>query len=136
MTPLILAETLLCFLALVVLVPTSVLFVQVLMAMPVRQPTARLAGRRPLLAVVIPAHNEVRGIAATLRQIIPQLEAGDRLIVIADNCTDDTASIATQAGAEVLERSDSQHRGKGIRARLRCAPPPAQSAGGRRGYRC
>jgi cellulose synthase/poly-beta-1,6-N-acetylglucosamine synthase-like glycosyltransferase len=108
-----LAETLLCFLALVVLIPTSVLFVQVLMAMPVRHAKEMLAGRRPSVAVVVPAHNEARGIAATLRQIVPQLERGDRLIVVADNCTDETASIATQAGAHVLERSDSQHRGKG-----------------------
>jgi glycosyltransferase involved in cell wall biosynthesis len=70
-------------------------------------------GRRPSLAVVVPAHNEEEMIAGTLRAIAPQLVAGDRLIVVADNCSDATAAIATAAGATVIERVDQSHRGKG-----------------------
>ena len=109
----ILIETLLCLLALVMLVPVSVFFVEVLMALPVYRPRAMPDGRRPNIAVVIPAHNETLVIAATLRAIAPHLIAGDRLVVVADNCTDDTAMLAAAGGAEVLERSDRERRGKG-----------------------
>jgi cellulose synthase/poly-beta-1,6-N-acetylglucosamine synthase-like glycosyltransferase len=42
-----------------------------------------------------------------------QLADGDRVLVVADNCTDDTAVIARAAGAEAIERSDPERRGKG-----------------------
>jgi cellulose synthase/poly-beta-1,6-N-acetylglucosamine synthase-like glycosyltransferase len=103
----------LCLVALLVLVPASVFFVQVLMALPAFRSREMQTGRRPSIAVIIPAHNEALGIASTLRNITPQLAIGDRLLVVADNCTDDTARIATEAGAEVLERSDRERRGKG-----------------------
>jgi len=112
-TPLILVETLLCLMALLVLVPVSVLFVQILMALPKCRPREMQPGRRPSIAVIVPAHNEALGIASTLGDITPQLAVGDRLLVVADNCTDDTAKIATDAGAEVLQRSDRDLRGKG-----------------------
>ena len=38
---------------------------------------------------------------------------GDRLLVIADNCDDDTAAIALAEGAEVVERNEPQRTGKG-----------------------
>jgi hypothetical protein len=38
--------------------------------------------------VLVPAHNEESGIAATLAALLPQLAAGDRLLVVADNCSD------------------------------------------------
>lgn len=68
----------------------------------------------PRLAVLIPAHNETLSILPTLDALRPQLEDGDRLIVIADNCTDDTAALAREAGAEVLERHNLNERGKGF----------------------
>jgi cellulose synthase/poly-beta-1,6-N-acetylglucosamine synthase-like glycosyltransferase len=64
------------------------------------------------VAVLVPAHDEARGIAATLATISPQLRAGDRLLVVADNCSDATADVARAAGAEVFERSDDVRRGK------------------------
>jgi cellulose synthase/poly-beta-1,6-N-acetylglucosamine synthase-like glycosyltransferase len=36
-----------------------------------------------------------------------------RVVVVADNCTDATASVAAAAGAEVIERREPQSRGKG-----------------------
>ena len=65
------------------------------------------------IAVVIPAHNEEKIIASTLKNIKGQLRDGDRMIVVADNCTDQTANIATDLGAECLIRNDHAHRGKG-----------------------
>ena len=61
----------------------------------------------------MPAHNESAAIAATLEDIKAQLRAGDRLLVVADNCTDDTAAVARLSGAEVVERQDSERIGKG-----------------------
>src|ERR1700730_7389902 len=55
------------------------------------------------IAVIVPAHNESVGILPTLADIKAQLRASDRLLVVADNCTDDTASVAALVGAEVLE---------------------------------
>ena len=83
----------------------------------------------PDIAVLLPAHNEAYGIADTvhaLRSALPQA----RLLVVADNCTDDTASLAATAGAEVIERYDLEKRGKGFaldfgRQHLRLNPPDA-----------
>jgi len=67
------------------------------------------------VTVVIPAHNEALGIAQTLDSIKRADFPDDqyRMVVIADNCDDDTATMARQAGATVLERSDTLNRGKG-----------------------
>lgn len=65
------------------------------------------------VAVLVPAHNEELTIGKTLEKLTPVLKKQDRLIVIADNCTDATAEIARAAGATVIERHDSSLRGKG-----------------------
>jgi len=62
---------------------------------------------------LIPAHDEAKGILETLNDIKPQLRPTDRLLVVADNCTDDTAAVAASAGAEVTVRSDVAKIGKG-----------------------
>jgi cellulose synthase/poly-beta-1,6-N-acetylglucosamine synthase-like glycosyltransferase len=68
---------------------------------------------RPRIAVLVPAHNESVGLQSTLDDIRAQLHLGDRVLVVADNCTDDTAAVATSAGAEVTERHDPGKIGKG-----------------------
>jgi glycosyltransferase involved in cell wall biosynthesis len=70
-------------------------------------------GCRPAVAVVVPAHNESTCVAKTISLILPQLAAADRVLVVADNCSDATASIAASAGAEVIERHDLERVGKG-----------------------
>ncbi|MDJ0787924.1 MAG: glycosyltransferase family 2 protein [Myxococcota bacterium] len=79
-----------------------------------RGATREESAERPSFAVLVPAHDESGSIAATLSQLKPQLGPGDRLLVVADNCTDDTASIARSLGVEVTERDDADHRGKGF----------------------
>jgi cellulose synthase/poly-beta-1,6-N-acetylglucosamine synthase-like glycosyltransferase len=78
-----------------------------------RRVAAPAPGADCSLAVLVPAHNEAGGIGPTLATITPQLRPGDRLVVVADNCTDTTAAEARQAGATVIERQDSIQRGKG-----------------------
>ena len=67
------------------------------------------------LLVVIPAHNEALLIRDTIEAVArsryPENCYG--IIVIADNCQDDTAAVAEKAGAQVLVRSDVLRRGKG-----------------------
>ena len=100
-------------LLLLILLPVMVLFLQVTLAcLPRRsQPTALTT--RPRVAVLVPAHNESSVIAATLHSILPQLQQHDRLLVVADNCSDDTATLARGVGAEVVERTNTLQRGKG-----------------------
>lgn len=64
---------------------------------------------------VIPAHDEEGGIAATVASCRAcAYDPGRvRVLVIADNCTDGTAEAARRAGAEVVERRDSERRSKG-----------------------
>jgi cellulose synthase/poly-beta-1,6-N-acetylglucosamine synthase-like glycosyltransferase len=68
---------------------------------------------RPSVAVLVPAHNEAAGIAATVAGVRAQLQDSDRVLVVADNCSDATAAAARAAGAEVSERFDTERRGKG-----------------------
>lgn len=82
----------------------------------------------PRIAVVVPAHNEGPHIAATIGDARAALRESDRLIVVADNCTDDTAAIAERLGAEVIVRHDAERRGKGYALQfaidhLRASPP-------------
>jgi cellulose synthase/poly-beta-1,6-N-acetylglucosamine synthase-like glycosyltransferase len=69
---------------------------------------------RPSIAVLVPAHDEALSIVATLKSIRSELTGSDRLVVVADNCTDRTAELARTAGAEVVERHDPTRRGKGF----------------------
>ncbi len=97
----------------ILLVPAGVFAIQLVAALPPyrRQCVPPIA--RPTIAVLVPAHNEAFGLAATLQSIKEQLHAGDRLLVVADNCDDDTALVARHHGAEVIERHNTQFRGKG-----------------------
>lgn len=75
------------------------------------------AARRRALRfdVIVPAHDE----AVLIRRTVQSLNRMDwpsasfRVVVVADNCTDDTAALARAAGADVLERHDANLRGKG-----------------------
>jgi cellulose synthase/poly-beta-1,6-N-acetylglucosamine synthase-like glycosyltransferase len=53
--------------------------------------------------VLIPAHDEGPAIAETVRACFDQPYPVERVIVVADSCTDDTAEYARRAGATVLE---------------------------------
>ncbi len=67
-------------------------------------PTTRLepAGHGLRLTVFLPAHNEELTIAAALDSLWGQTRPPDRVVVVADNCTDDTSEIARRHGADVF----------------------------------
>lgn len=55
------------------------------------------------VVALVPAHNEADRIGATLASLRAQGCAPSRVVVVADNCTDDTVTVARSAGAEVFE---------------------------------
>jgi cellulose synthase/poly-beta-1,6-N-acetylglucosamine synthase-like glycosyltransferase len=96
------------------LIPILVLFVECCAALlPAKSESSKINTARPKMAVLVPAHNEASGIEATIATIQPQLTDIDRLVVVADNCEDETAAIARDLGATVIERQDAEKRGKG-----------------------
>jgi len=99
--------------ALLLLLPITLLFTEVLLAVTSRGVKSAPTGDRRRLAVLVPAHNEASVIAGALRAIIPQLQPSDRLVVVADNCSDETAAVAISQGAEAIVRADMTRRGKG-----------------------
>jgi len=100
--------------ALLVLVPTLVFFGEILAGCLLSDSKAQKIDFPPgSLAVLIPAHNEASGIKATIEDVKPQLRPQDRLLVVADNCSDDTAGVAASQGAEVSVRKDLTRIGKG-----------------------
>jgi cellulose synthase/poly-beta-1,6-N-acetylglucosamine synthase-like glycosyltransferase len=113
---LVFASYLLFALACLLAVPVAVFFFEIIAALllSARESTfTSKSGLRKRVAVIVPAHNEGDGILATIEDIRTQLYHGDRLLVVADNCSDDTATIASNAGAEVIERNQSKKIGKG-----------------------
>jgi cellulose synthase/poly-beta-1,6-N-acetylglucosamine synthase-like glycosyltransferase len=69
---------------------------------------------RARVGVLIPAHDEEVTLPAIVPSIRRQLRDGDRLLVVADNCSDATAVLAERLGAEVAVRTDPTKRGKGF----------------------
>ena len=124
-------DALLGALSLVALVPVLVLFAELVAGSLKRAKSAPLmsAGERPSLAVLMPAHDEAAGIATAIDALRTQLATSDRLLVVADNCSDGTAEVARAHGAEVAVRSDPSRRGKGYAldfgVRVLAASPPA-----------
>ncbi len=102
-------------LALLLSIPILVLLTEVVAAIRLPQRSARGPSNsaRPRVSVLVPAHNESARIVPTLTDVLAQMGPGDRLLVVADNCSDDTASAARAAGAEVIERHDETNIGKG-----------------------
>lgn len=65
------------------------------------------------LVAIIPAHNEAGSIVAAIASLRQQAVTFDRVLVVADNCTDDTAALAVANGAEVFSTSGNIHRKAG-----------------------
>lgn len=65
------------------------------------------------IAILIPAHNEASIITQTIAKLRDNVPAETRILVVADNCSDNTAELARTAGADIVERNDETQRGKG-----------------------
>ncbi len=108
-----LAGLLLALAAIPVVCLSAYLFALALLSRRIAAPSYGPA--RLFFDVVVPAHNEEAGVASTVKSLLsmdypPGLF---RVVVVADNCTDQTAKRAQAAGATVLTRTDRSRRGKG-----------------------
>lgn len=107
-------DILLLIITIIIAIPVSIFMLEVILALLPQQEKIQLEiESRPTISVLVPAHNESEVIKNTLISIKLQLVENDRLVVVADNCTDNTVSIAKKHSAEVIERSDLNRRGKG-----------------------
>ena len=70
-------------------------------------------GDAPETVLLMPAHNEESTIGDVLEKLKDILNDRIKLLVVADNCTDDTARIVRSFGYDVIERHDVAARGKG-----------------------
>ena len=80
-----------------------------------RKKKTDIPDKKNMFAMVVAAHDEhsvIKQMVQSLRNLDYDKEKYD-IFVIADNCTDDTAKIAAEAGALVHERFHAEKRGKG-----------------------
>jgi 1,2-diacylglycerol 3-beta-glucosyltransferase len=77
-------------------------------SIPLPRPSSRLV-------VLVPAHDEAELLPRCLASLQAQSYPSElvRIVVIADNCSDDTASVAGRCGATVMVRDEPALRGKG-----------------------
>ncbi|MDJ0595824.1 MAG: glycosyltransferase family 2 protein [Pleurocapsa sp. MO_226.B13] len=98
----------------ILIIPCAVFFIECFAAVVSRQSERELSKiERPKTTVLIPAHNEAEQITEVLKVLKSQVNERDRIIVIADNCHDNTAELARATGVTVLERENKTDRGKG-----------------------
>lgn len=76
-----------------------------------RSPRPRRRGAIRFL-VLVPAHNEEPVIGRCLEAIDADRRPGDHVLVVADRCTDATASIARDSGSPVLARGPGEEPGR------------------------
>src|ERR1700721_4326273 len=79
--------------------PTAVFCLEIVAANVLPKRPIMTGGQRPRVAVLIPAHNEAAGLRPTVEDVKAQLRDSDRLLVVADKCTDETPSVAASGGA-------------------------------------
>ncbi len=98
----------------IVAIPVAVLVAQVFAALIyVKKPLNTQTNKIQNLAILMPAHNEALVIAKTINTLVPTVNSAQQILVVADNCNDETADIARSLGATVIERQHSTLRGKG-----------------------
>lgn len=65
------------------------------------------------VVALIPSHNEEIGIAQTIKSLLDQTRVPDEIVVICDNCTDDTEKIASSFPITVIKTENNKHRKSG-----------------------
>lgn len=75
--------------------------------------TRGIFGGPVTVTVLIPAHDEAASIGATLDSLGSQDPAPNRVVVVADNCTDATEAVARAHGAEVFVSVGNTHKKAG-----------------------
>lgn len=109
--------------ALVAVAGTAIAFETIASLLSVNPKRDMLAGLRPgtsasadgveegiRVTILVPAHNEEFSLPITLGALKKQTRAPDRVIVVADNCTDRTVEIALEMGYEAIESINNEHK--------------------------
>ena len=65
------------------------------------------------VTVLIPAHNEEHRLPDAIRSLRSQTRPPERVLVVADNCTDATVTVARDLGVEAMETRGNTHRKAG-----------------------
>jgi cellulose synthase/poly-beta-1,6-N-acetylglucosamine synthase-like glycosyltransferase len=107
-------DSVLIFLVAVLWLPLLSEVLSLLRRRQVAQPFNAPTGEPPRLLLLVPAHNERLLIGNCVRSLLSMAypHGAVRVVVIADNCTDPTARLAREEGADVLERTDRDFPGK------------------------
>ena len=108
-------KTLLLIFAVVVALPgvaTSIHLSIICFASVFFRPRPIAESRDQVFLIVVPARNEALVIGDTLTSLKDATQDEDIILVVADRCTDDTAAIARDAGALVLERTEGAVPGR------------------------
>ena len=66
-----------------------------------------------VLVALLPAHDEEATLPAALASLAAQTRRPDRVVVVADNCTDRTEDVARAGGAEVFRTVGNTHKKAG-----------------------
>ncbi len=96
-----------------ILIPCFIFFLECLAAFVLPSSEVDSEAERPRTTILIPAHNEAEQIKDVIEALLQQVTEQDQIIVIADNCHDNTAELAKSTGVKVLERENLIERGKG-----------------------
>ena len=107
---------------------TSCFAVEVLLGLrPLRLSAIVAAGGDAV--IIVPAHDEAALLQRRLSALSDAANGCARILLVADNCSDNTAEIAKGLGIETIERLDPGRRGKGFAldfARRHLEPKPPQ----------
>ncbi|MCF6199023.1 MAG: glycosyltransferase family 2 protein [Hyphomicrobiaceae bacterium] len=115
-------------LALLLILPVGFFIIELLVSLRPPKADDFPDDLHPRTTILVPAHDESQQIGAVLEKLQSGLPQNCALLVVADNCSDDTAEIAKNAGAEVIIRREESKRGKGFAldfgvSHLRSDPP-------------
>ncbi|MCL1065350.1 glycosyltransferase [Shewanella olleyana] len=93
-------------------VPTMMISIELLLGQRKKAVLASKTPRQPCV-ILMPAHNEALVITDTLSKLSEVVSSEDKVIVIADNCSDETVNLCLQFNVKVLERHNTELAGKG-----------------------
>lgn len=73
------------------------------------------------VTIVIPAYNEALALPRVLQELSAWADRGAEIIVVDDGSTDDTARVASEAGARVIRHRNNKGYGAALKAGIRAA---------------
>jgi len=107
-------DLVLLFFTTLISIPLFVFSVQIVTSFLQKNTTNTISVNDGNFVVLMPAHNESQIIAGTLSKLLQTGLPKEMIIVVADNCSDNTAEIIRSFDVTALERTNLIERGKGF----------------------